>query len=48
LPDSFREAEFAILKSDLAPSSSVVHIDGGSVDDGANSYVIATQAEAKA
>src|SRR5262249_9260156 len=42
LPDSFRQAEFALLQTDRAPSV------GGVVGDGAFGYAVVTQKEARA
>jgi len=45
LPDSFREAEFGMLKADLAPSAGLADLAG---QNGACSYVEATRQEARA
>jgi len=48
LPDSFREAEFGMLKADLAPSAGFADIANRATENGACSYVEATQQEARA
>ena len=48
LPDSFREAEFATLKTDLASGAGLVHIDAEKANEGALGYDVVTHQQAQA